>query len=133
MFNCSWVDTRWQQYCTHLHTNSTQNTENGTYITRKKLGLFVFQNFVAGTERRAFLPWYDVIYVSVTSAFFLPNQVLHTDLQIPTIREEITRLSTNYKGKIEVHPNKLTTDLFEIHGQGRLSRYSPLDLPTIFN
>jgi hypothetical protein len=30
------VDTRWQQYSTHLHTNSTQNTENGTYITMKK-------------------------------------------------------------------------------------------------
>ena len=23
--NCKWVDTRWQQYSTHLHTNSTQN------------------------------------------------------------------------------------------------------------
>jgi hypothetical protein len=23
--NCNWVDTRWQQYSTHLHTNSTQN------------------------------------------------------------------------------------------------------------
>jgi hypothetical protein len=34
------VGTRWQQYSTHLHTNSTQNTENGTYITikRKKIG-----------------------------------------------------------------------------------------------
>jgi hypothetical protein len=36
--NCSWVDTRWQQYSTHLHTNSTQdnitiqNTQNITYI-----------------------------------------------------------------------------------------------------
>jgi hypothetical protein len=25
------------QFSTHLHTNSTQNTENGTYITIKKL------------------------------------------------------------------------------------------------
>jgi len=24
---CNWVDTRWQQYGTHLHTNSTQNIE----------------------------------------------------------------------------------------------------------
>ena len=37
--NCNWVDTWWQQYSTHLHTNSTQNdtmkqnTQNGTYIT----------------------------------------------------------------------------------------------------
>jgi hypothetical protein len=36
IFNCNWVDTRWQQYSTHLHTNSTQNTENGTYITIQK-------------------------------------------------------------------------------------------------
>jgi hypothetical protein len=31
IFNCNWVDTRWQQYSSHLHTNSTQNTGNGTY------------------------------------------------------------------------------------------------------
>jgi hypothetical protein len=36
IFNRNWVDTRWQQYSTHLHTNSTQNTENGTYITIKR-------------------------------------------------------------------------------------------------
>jgi len=23
--NCNWVDTRWQQYSTHLHTNNRQN------------------------------------------------------------------------------------------------------------
>jgi len=23
--NCSWIDTQWQQYSTHLHANSTQN------------------------------------------------------------------------------------------------------------
>jgi hypothetical protein len=38
IFNCIWVDTRWQQYSTNLHTSNTQNTENGTYITIKKLG-----------------------------------------------------------------------------------------------
>ena len=37
--NYSWVDTRWQQYSTNLHTNNIQNntmkqnTQNGTYIT----------------------------------------------------------------------------------------------------
>ena len=40
--NCSWVDTRWQQYSAHLHTNNTQNdtmkqnTQNGTHI---KIGI----------------------------------------------------------------------------------------------
>jgi hypothetical protein len=23
--DCNWVDTQWQQYSTHLHTNNTQN------------------------------------------------------------------------------------------------------------
>jgi hypothetical protein len=32
IFNCNWTDTRWQQYSTHLHTNSTQNTENRTRV-----------------------------------------------------------------------------------------------------
>ena len=59
----------------------------------------------------------------VTNApWYVPNHVLHSDLQIPTIREEITRLSTNYKATIDVHPNKFTTNLFEKHGQGRLRR-----------
>jgi hypothetical protein len=44
IFNRNWFDTRWQQYCTHLHTNSTQNTENGTYITIKKLNILVHNN-----------------------------------------------------------------------------------------
>jgi hypothetical protein len=32
----NWVDTRWRQYSTHLHTNSTQNTEDGAHITIRK-------------------------------------------------------------------------------------------------
>jgi hypothetical protein len=39
IYNRNWVDTRRQQYSTHLHTNSTQNTENGTYITINKLNM----------------------------------------------------------------------------------------------
>jgi hypothetical protein len=39
IFNRNWVDIRWQQYSTHLHTNNTQNSENGTYITIKKLNI----------------------------------------------------------------------------------------------
>ena len=37
IFSCNWVDTRWQQYSSHLHTSSTPNTKNGTYITITKL------------------------------------------------------------------------------------------------
>ena len=33
---CNWVDTRWQQYRTHLHTNSTQNDTNKQYVEQHK-------------------------------------------------------------------------------------------------
>src|SRR5215469_6778058 len=61
----------------------------------------------------------------VTDApWYVPNRVLHTDLQLPTVREEITRLSTTYKAKIEVHPNTLTHNLFVKNGRARLRRHS---------
>jgi hypothetical protein len=31
LFNGNWVDARWQQYITHLHTNSKHNTEKGEF------------------------------------------------------------------------------------------------------
>jgi hypothetical protein len=67
----------------------------------------------------------------VTNApWYVPNHVLYTDLQMPIIREEITRLNSNYKAKIKVHPNKLMNTLLVKQGQGRLHRHSPLDLST---
>jgi hypothetical protein len=54
--NCNWVDTQWQQYSYHLHTNHTQNTINlvrvravpclwelypGTCLTTEEKGLTV--------------------------------------------------------------------------------------------
>ena len=73
-----------------------------------------------------------ILGMATDAPWYIPNHMLHTDIQIPTIREEITRLSTNYKPKIEVHPNKLTTSLLEKQGPGRLRRYSPFDLPHRF-
>jgi hypothetical protein len=35
IFYCNWVDTQWQQYSTHLHTNSTQNKHNERTIHNK--------------------------------------------------------------------------------------------------
>jgi hypothetical protein len=61
VFNRSWVDTRWQQYSTHLRTNNTQNTVNGTYITVKKLYTTIKKITNLGSAGRApslrVIPW----------------------------------------------------------------------------
>jgi len=34
--NCNWVDSRWQQYSTHLHTNNTEQ-HNETEYTEQNI------------------------------------------------------------------------------------------------
>jgi hypothetical protein len=62
LFNCTWVDTRWQ-YRSHLHTNSTQNTEDGTHNNykekiRSKLGIELGSVFV-GLRLWKVMMWWD--------------------------------------------------------------------------
>jgi len=44
-------------------------------------------------------PWYD--------------KVLHADLKVPTMREEITKFRVEYRDKITTHPNELASTLIE--------------------
>ena len=68
----------------------------------------------------------------VNAPWYIPNKLLHTDLQMPTIREEITKFSTHYRAKLHTHPNYLTSKLITKQGPTRLKRYKPSDLPTRF-
>ena len=60
--NCNWVDTRWQQFCTHLHTNSTQkDTKQTIHRTTQLLGrvwavprlCVLYPGFCLATEEKA--------------------------------------------------------------------------------
>jgi len=69
----------------------------------------------------------------VNAPWHVPNKLLHTDLQMPTIREETTKFSTNHRAKLLTHPNNLTSSLLTEQDPGRLKRYKPLDLTTQFS
>jgi hypothetical protein len=69
----------------------------------------------------------------VNTPWYIPNSLLHTDLQMPTVRDEIVKFSTNYRAKLFTHPNELTSILLEEQGSGRLKRFRPIDLPTRFS
>jgi hypothetical protein len=45
------------------------------------------------------------IYIYIT--------VLHTDINVPTIREEITKYDVKYRDKITAHANELASTLLE--------------------
>ena len=69
----------------------------------------------------------------VNAPWYVPNKLLHTDLQMPTIREEITKFSTNHRVKLLTHPNNLTCNLLTEQCPGPLKRYKPLDLINRFS
>jgi len=63
----------------------------------------------------------------------MPNSILHTDLLIPTVREEITKHSIAHKVKLLQHTNQLISILLEDQGPQQLKRYTPTDLPHRFS
>ena len=49
----------------------------------------------------------------VNAPLYVPNTNLHTDLQIPTVKTEITNFNTKYREKLITHPNELIIALLE--------------------
>jgi hypothetical protein len=64
--------------------------------------------------------------------WYVPNAVLRRDLHIPSVKEEIQRLSSQYSARLNSHPNLLAADLKKQSTNRRLRRLLPTDLPTRF-
>jgi hypothetical protein len=70
-----------------------------------------------------------VLRATVNAPRYIPNKVLHTDLKVPTIKEEKTKFSVRYRDKITTHPNGLASTLLEEEEPRRLKT----DLTTRFS
>jgi hypothetical protein len=68
----------------------------------------------------------------VDAHWYVPNMVIRRDLQIPTVKEEIRRYTSQYSARLSAHPNDLIVNLIELPDNRRLRRHLPIDLPTRF-
>jgi hypothetical protein len=68
----------------------------------------------------------------VDAPWHVPNTVIQSDIQIPTVKEEIRCYSSQYSARLSAHPNDLIVNLTELPDNRRLLRYLPNDLPTRF-
>jgi hypothetical protein len=68
----------------------------------------------------------------VEAPWYVPNTLIRRDLQIPSVKEEISRCSSYYSARLTAHPNDTLLTLFETPEHRRLRRYLPNDLPTRF-
>jgi hypothetical protein len=73
------------------------------------------------------------VLISIVNApWYVPNILLHTNLQISTVKAEITNFSTKYREKLITRPNELTPALLEEEPR-RLKRFKPTELTTRFS
>jgi hypothetical protein len=70
------------------------------------------------------------LHMIVDAPWYVSNTVIRRDLQIPTVKEEIQRYSSQYSARLSAHPNDLITNLMELPENRRLRRHLPNDLPT---
>jgi hypothetical protein len=50
----------------------------------------------------------------VDAPWYVPNMVIRRDLQVPTVKEEIRRYSSQYSARLSTHPNDLIVNLIEL-------------------
>ena len=74
-----------------------------------------------------------VLRAIVNAPWCVSNEVIHADLKVPTIREEITNFSVKYRDKTTTHTNELAYTLLEEDEPRRLKRFKPTDLTTRFS
>jgi hypothetical protein len=67
------------------------------------------------------------------AAWYVPNAIIQRDLQVPSVKEEIRRLSAQYYAGFCTHPNLLATQLSRPSPFRRLRRHLPSDLPICIN
>jgi hypothetical protein len=68
----------------------------------------------------------------LNARWYISNIVLHTDLRVSTIREEITKFSVKYRDKTTTHPNEFASTLLEDEEPRRLKTFKPTHLTTRF-
>jgi hypothetical protein len=70
--------------------------------------------------------------IIVDAPWYVPNNHIHRDLQMASVKEEICRSSNGYYARLTTHPNDQILTLMEIPGNRRLRRHVPSDLPDRF-
>jgi hypothetical protein len=64
--------------------------------------------------------------------WYVPNALIRRDLQLTSIKEEISRLSARYSARLILHTNHLVTQLLMPPPLRRLRKHNPYDLPNRF-
>ena len=70
-----------------------------------------------------------ILRTIVNASWYVRNEDIRRDLEIPTVKEEISRYAEKYKERTATHPNRKAAETFKtINMDRRLKRRHPADL-----
>ena len=74
-----------------------------------------------------------VLRIITNASKYISNNRIHTDLGVPTVKDEVSRFSSNYRHRLDNHSNPLARLLTNTENSiRRLKRYHINDLPQRF-
>jgi hypothetical protein len=62
------------------------------------------------------------LFMITDASWYVPNTVIHKDLQIPTFKHEISRYGYHYSKRLSMHPKELILNLQDHQKQGDCER-----------
>lgn len=70
-----------------------------------------------------------VLRIITSAPWYVSNNIIEKDLQVQSIKTEVTKYSEKYKDKTSAHSNDLVRELFNVNSEvRRLKRFKPTDL-----
>jgi len=69
-----------------------------------------------------------VLRVITDAPWYISNDIIQSDLQVPSVQSVIDKYSNMYRARISFHPNSLTHSLMDNNAPRRLRRTIPADL-----
>ena len=66
-----------------------------------------------------------ILRTIVNGPWYVRNDDIWRDLEIPTVKEEISRYSEKYKSRIATHPNRLAAETYKTINMDRRLKRKP--------
>jgi hypothetical protein len=69
--------------------------------------------------------------MTVDAPRYVLNTVIRRDLHTPTVKEEISRYSSQYSARLSAHPNNLVVNLMELPDNKTPAKWSAYQIPSV--
>jgi hypothetical protein len=73
------------------------------------------------------------LHMTMDAQWYVPNRVIWKNLQIPTVKHEISCYSYHYSKCLSLHPNEVILNLKDSPETRQLRKHLPIDLPARFS